>query len=237
MLRKATLSFGLALLVATAAPSFRATADAADAPRKAPAKKEPKEHYDVAAPLRALGVYLDAFHFHSGEMDKQMEVHHWCGPLNDDVIQCALFDGKEKSAKLVGVEYVVSAKLFATFPDEERRLWHSHAYEVKSGQLVSPGMPEKAEKALMEKLISTYGKTWHTWQSERDKVPLGIPELMMAFTADGQAKPSLIAERDRKLRVSTEAKKKARVAIPVPEPVPGADSWQKGDVVRIQVSK
>src|SRR4051812_29583541 len=72
-------------------------------------------------------------------------------------------------------------------------LWHSHVHEVKSGQLVAPGIPEAAEHALMEKLIHTYGKTWHTWHTDLDKtLPLGVPQLMMGFTADGQADAAMI---------------------------------------------
>jgi hypothetical protein len=71
-------------------------------------------------------------------------------------------------------------------------------------------MGDTAEKDLMKALIGTYGKTWHTWQVDRgDKLPLGIPQLMMAFTADGQAKANIISERD-KLYGSTDAKKAAR---------------------------
>lgn len=29
--------------------------------------------------------------------------------------------------RIMGVEYIVSAKLFATLPAEEKKLWHSHA--------------------------------------------------------------------------------------------------------------
>jgi hypothetical protein len=32
-------------------------------------------------------------------------------------------------------------------PDDEKRLWHSHHYEVKSGILVAPGIPDLAEHA------------------------------------------------------------------------------------------
>jgi hypothetical protein len=50
----------------------------------------------------------------------------------------------------------------------------------------------------MKVLIGTYGKTWHTWQVDRgDKLPLGIPQLMMAFTADGQLNSTVAAERDK----------------------------------------
>ena len=49
----------------------------------------------------------------------------------------------------------------------------------------------------MKKLVTTYGKTWHTWQVDRgDKIPLGLPKLMMGFTADGQIDPKIIEKRD-----------------------------------------
>jgi hypothetical protein len=49
---------------------------------------------------------------------------------------------------------------------EERKVWHSHHYEVKSGQIDSSGLRKIAQHELMEKLISTYGKTWHTWHMD-----------------------------------------------------------------------
>lgn len=36
------------------------------------------------APLRALDAYLDGFHFYNGNMQGQMEAHHYCGHLNED---------------------------------------------------------------------------------------------------------------------------------------------------------
>lgn len=72
----------------------------------------------------------------------------------------------------------------------ERKLWHSHDYEVKSGTLVAPGVPVAAEHGVMEQLVGTYGKTWHTWPaSGRSSLPLGVPVLMAGFTADGQIEP------------------------------------------------
>ncbi len=42
----------------------------------------------------------------------------------------------------MGVEYIVTGKIFATLPPEEKHLWHSHVYEVRSGSLAAPGIPE-----------------------------------------------------------------------------------------------
>jgi hypothetical protein len=47
-------------------------------------------------------------------------------------------------------------------PDEEKRYWPSHQFEVKSGQLTALGIPEPVEHEIMKKLVNTYGKTWHT---------------------------------------------------------------------------
>ena len=31
----------------------------------------------------------------------------------------------------------------------------------------APGVPEIAEHTFMKELVTTYGKTWHTWQIDR----------------------------------------------------------------------
>jgi hypothetical protein len=201
-----------------------------------PPAEEPRPAVESPAPLAALGVYLDGLHFRNGRMEEQMDVHHYCGALNEDLIQCVLYDGNGKDARMVGVEYVVSGKLFESLPEEEKAMWHSHRYEVKSGQLVAPGMADPAEHDLMESLISTYGKTWHTWQDDPD-LPLGAPVLMMGFTADGQVKPELVEKRDQALEVSTAAKKAARADIPDTEILPGADAWQAGNVVQVKLGQ
>lgn len=81
------------------------------------------------------------------------------------------------------MEYIIDAKLFATLPEEEKVMWHSHKYEVKGGLIVAPGIPAMAEHHLMEEIIDTYGKTFHFWQVDKgDKLPLGPPKLMMVIT-------------------------------------------------------
>lgn len=185
-------------------------------------------------PIDALNAYLDGFHFYNGDMAAQMEAHHYCSVLNDDVIQCVIFDGSVREAKIMGVEYIVSAELFAGLPDDEKALWHSHVHEVKSGTLVAPGSPDVAEHELMTKLVNTYGKTWHTWHTDQDlELPLGVPQLMMGFTQDGQADPAMIAQRDERLGIDSSDKRAKRADIPAPPIVPGADSWQQGKVIQI----
>ncbi|MGH7971648.1 MAG: OBAP family protein, partial [Limisphaerales bacterium] len=165
-------------------------------------------------PARQFNLYLDGFHFESGHLGRQIRACHYCTVLNEDLIQCAIFDGNGAAARLIGIEYVVSERVFQSLPEEEKVLWHSHAYEVRSGQLSAPGLPAWAELELMQKIQNTYGKMWHTWDiAHDDALPLGIPRLMMGFTEDGQLKPELLAERDRLLNLATERTRAQRVGL------------------------
>lgn len=188
----------------------------------------------TTAPLDAMNAYLDGFHFYNGHPGAQMEAHHYCSILNEDVIQCVIFDGNTKSAKIMGIEYIIDEKLFASLPGAEKAMWHSHGYEVSSGQLVAPGIPAAAEHALMERLAHTYGKTWHTWHTDQDKrLPLGVPQLMMGFTADGQADPAMLNQRNERLGLDAVAKKAQRANIQIPQPDPKANGWQYGNVIQM----
>lgn len=185
-------------------------------------------------PVALVHMYVCGFHFYDGDMTRQVEAHHYCIQSNEDFNQCLIFSGNGKDAKLIGIEYIISAKLFETLPADERRFWHSHDYEVKSGELIAPGLPEAAEHALMEKLVSTYGKTIHTWQIDRgDTLPLGAPQLMMGFTADGQVKPEMIRDRDQRFKITTAEKRKTRSDIPEPKLAAGVNAWERGEVMQL----
>ncbi len=189
-------------------------------------------------PIDQIHAYVCGFHFYNGDMTRQVEAHHYCTQVNEDFMQCTIYDSNSKDAKLIGIEYIISPKLFATLPEEERLFWHSHPYEIKSGQLTAPGLPESAEHELMEKLVGTYGKTIHTWQVDRgDTLPLGTPQVMMGFTADGQVKSEMVADRDRRFDISTEKVRESRTDIQRPEILPGADAWQEGKVLQLQAQE
>ena len=227
------------LLVACGGQNTSSSVRAAGAPKGARTKT-----LDLRAallqkktPLSKVNVYLDGFHFRSGDLHHQMEAHHYCAAVNEDLTQCALFDGNGDNARLIGIEYIVSGKLFNSLPPDEKKLWHSHGFEVKSGQLVSPGLPDAAEHAFMEKIMGTYGKTWHTWDtsSPANALPLGIPQLMMGFTADGQIDPALPADRDKRLSISTAQKRESRADIADAPIDPMADTGLRRDAPQLRL--
>jgi len=188
-------------------------------------------------PLEAMSTYLNGFHLYADDMGRQVEATHFCIHLRHDLHQCVIFDSNRPDARLIGIEYIITAERFRGLPADEKRLWHSHHYEVKSGVLVAPGIPQLAEHSYFKDLVTTYGKTFHTWQYDRDDFPYGIPQLMMGFTDDGQADETMIAARDRRLGISTAAKRQSRADIPMPNVAPEANSWQSGRTLQTRLEE
>jgi len=171
-------------------------------------------------------------------MKRQVHTHHYCSHLNEDVQQCVLYDGPDPNAKLIGVEYIISYKLYQQLPVTERKLWHTHAYEVKSGLLAAPNVPTVVENQFMNQFANTYGKSFHFWHVDKgDQLPLGIPQVMMSFTEDDQIKPELIKQRDAELRTSTNELKKSRITILPPIIDRNADCWKKGKKVQLKLQE
>ncbi|KAI6703546.1 hypothetical protein NL676_012682 [Syzygium grande] len=156
------------------------------------------------------------------------------GELEDTIVVEEEEDG--------GVEYIVSDKIFEALPPDEQKLWHSHAYEIKSGLWVNPRVPEMVEKPELENLAKTYGKFWCTWQVDRgDKLPLGVPALMVSLQGVnlGRVRPDLVQKRDDKYNISIDALKASRLEIEDPKWInPHADYWkQHGKALAIGIKR
>ena len=147
--------------------------------------------------------------------------------------QCLLYDSPRPGARLIGVEYMISPDLYETLDTNERRLWHSHVFEVKSGMLVMPqpsalvpqAVWEKAEMAEMEQVVHLYGKVYHLWQVDKGhKLPLGEPQLMTSITAFDHVPGLKKAMYDRDTRFPSSdwrRKRELRKDLPEPEIHPG----------------
>lgn len=156
--------------------------------------------------------------------------------LHPDVRQCLIYDSPNTNARLIGVEYMVTPRIFRTLPEEERKLWHTHEFEVKSGMLIMPAPVgiaapawDAAETAEMEDIVPIYGKTYHMWQVDRgDVVPMGPPQLMGSFTSPESVEKArkggleaLLKERDERFGVDHRQKAKKRENIAAVEKHPG----------------
>ncbi|XAR66616.1 hypothetical protein NMG60_11012904 [Bertholletia excelsa] len=182
-------------------------------------------------PIKQMSQHVCTFAAYSHDMTRQIQTHHFVHRLNQDFLQCAVYDSDAPDARLIGVEYIVSERTFETLPPEEQKLWHSHAHEIQSGLWVNPRVPEMVLKSELNDLAKTYGKFWCTWQVDRgDRLPLGAPALMMSPQEVnlGIVRAELVKERDRKYNICTDDLKKSRVDILGPEMMnPFADYWKK----------
>lgn len=169
-------------------------------------------------PLDQIHLYLCAFHLAKKDPKLVVEAHHYCMSVRDAVHQCIIFDGNAKNARILGVEYIISDKLYDALPDAEKKYWHPHSYEVTSGLLIAPDMEVEEETTLMEGLVNTWGKTWHTWPDPATPLPTGEPLLMWAATKDRHVGQQVLAARDRRFKVSTaQIRKRRRHIGPVPQ--------------------
>ena len=161
-------------------------------------------------PFADIHLHLCAFHVAKKDPANQVESHHYCMPLADDIHQCIITDDSKRGCRIIGIEYIISNSLYQGLDAKEKEYWHPHVYEVTSGLLVASHMSEADENALMKGLITTWGKTWHVWPDLKTKLPVGEPLLQWAFTADGQIRPDLVKARDAKMKIDTQAVKKRR---------------------------
>ncbi|KAL0687703.1 hypothetical protein Bca4012_087380 [Brassica carinata] len=171
-------------------------------------------------PIKQMSLHVCSFACYSHDPGRQIEVHMYGHRVNQDFLQCAVYDSNSAKAHLIGIEYIVSEKLFESLSPDEQKLWHSHDYEIQMALLVTPRVPELVAKPELKNLAKSYGKFWCTWQIDRgDRLPLGTPSLMVSpqDVSLGRIKPELVKKRDEEHGISTESLKPSREGICGPE--------------------
>ena len=188
------------------------------------------------APIKQIHAHLCALHAYAAEPERQIVAHHFCTHLTSEIHQCVLYDSADKGARLVGVEYLISRRLYDTLPAEERPYWHSHQFEIASGMLVMPGLPELMERPVMREIAAMYGKIVCTWQSDIHSLPIGPPQIMVSLTQTQQVDKQRLAEAESQTGVSTEERRKQREgAIEITEVrPPEVDVIERGDRILVE---
>jgi hypothetical protein len=180
---------------------------------------DPKKGHGMAGPVAGPHAHFCGIHVAKKDPKFQLIAQHYCtahagdshAHAGDDVFQCLLFDSTEKNAKLLGVEYIISDQRYKALSQDEKKYWHPHTYEVLAGGLTAPGMTAEEEMKFMKFVLTTWGKTWHTWPDPKSPVPVGEPLLMWSLGADDQVDPAVLAARDRMLNVNAAKIREARV--------------------------
>jgi hypothetical protein len=104
----------------------------------------------------------------------------------------------------VSIAIVVFAGVLTAACGGGNTYWHPHNYEVLSGTLRMPGLPDAPEKEALKTKVNSYGKTWHTWMTgvhgqQGDALPFGPPHLQWSFNRDGEANPDMVQARDSRM--------------------------------------
>lgn len=90
-------------------------------------------------PVDKLEIYLDGFHFYNGHMQSQMEAHHYCSKLNEDVTQCVIFDGNGDGAKMMG--FTKDGQLNKPLEQDRDRRFNLSTAEKKKNRADIPTHP------------------------------------------------------------------------------------------------
>jgi hypothetical protein len=188
-------------------------------------------------PIKSFKQHLVSVAFVNGEPTKQFILHHYLNSFNDEFGHALLYDGDQADAKLVGILYIISERVFMSLPEEEKKFWHSLHFMVKNGLIIAPSLPSVAEKPLMLHLASCYGKSFLFWQTQHTPLPYGIPQLLMGFTAEGQVNDLLVNDMlaAADLRMSDILRKREKIPTTVIHP--GADSWQTGEIYQLRLER
>ena len=75
------------------------------------------------SPLQDINVYLVGLQRQRTDPTQQNETHQYCEQVNHDFAQCVLYDGNGRGARLSGVQYIISAKLYEALAPAEKPLW------------------------------------------------------------------------------------------------------------------
>ncbi|KAL0442592.1 UNVERIFIED_CONTAM: Oil body-associated protein 2A [Sesamum latifolium] len=92
-------------------------------------------------PIKHINQHVCTFALYSHDMTRQIETHHYVTRLNQDFLQCAVYDSDDSTARLIGVEYIISGGIFESLsPERTENCGISHAHEIKIRTLgESPG--------------------------------------------------------------------------------------------------
>lgn len=178
---------GLAGAALAVGPRGSHAEDAAHRPQPGDVKAPVAEV--IHCPLAFAGVHLQ-----KDRPTNAQVAYHYCKPLNDDVSQCLLYDGTGPDARLIGVEYLVSDRIYQQMPEAERAFWHDHAHEVDARLIRSLTQTGAEEAATLSKVRTLWGKVYHTWAAG-ETYPEGPAKLFWSVT--GQ--PPLVLPPDAKL--------------------------------------
>jgi len=195
-------------------------------------------NYSGSYPVNNFSLFLADIHFTSGNLSEQYIAYHYCYFVQANFLECLLYNGSDSAtSRLKGTEWFITGDLFQQLPFEERKLWHSHPFEILSGLFIAPDLSGEDETNLMQWLMGTYGKVTDVWGGQFG-FPLGAPRVGMALALDSQVNYTLADQMDQIFNIGTtwQQRKAARANFTQPPKIEGADWYlTSGEASQYQV--
>jgi hypothetical protein len=127
----------------------------------------------TAYPNAGWTIHVDAKRHVPGNPD--FVVHHFCRNVAGGWLECQLYDSDAPDARLIGVETIVPADVWQTFPATEKPLWHYHRDEIPKVSAVMPDVSADVAAKTVASLYETYGKIYLFWDPSAQSMPTGWP--------------------------------------------------------------
>ncbi|KAI1095086.1 DUF1264-domain-containing protein [Rostrohypoxylon terebratum] len=184
-------------------------------------------------------LFLNGFHFVSGHSDWEISANHYCVIIASDTLQCAVYNTNTTPARLAGIEYIITTEAFETLDYEERQMWHSHVYEITSGFLIEPNLPDSVDHTIMKDVCDGRDLRQDIPHLALRPAELLVPDRRPGArhgihrTGDDQITPDFVTKRDELFGVNTTEIRDSRSDISPPAIVAGADSWKYGFVLSL----
>ena len=131
----------------------------------------PPQGAPPTSPAFGYTLHIDAIKHINDDPDQV--VHHYVKDINSEVSQALLYDSDEPNARLIGIETIISPRMYAALPEDEKPNWHYHETEIPMVNARLPDLSEKEAAAVVAKLEDTWGKVEIIWEP-KDTAPMGF---------------------------------------------------------------
>lgn len=113
----------------------------------------------------------------------EMTVHKYCKSVVGNMMQCQLYDGNDGDSRLVGVETMVGPEMYATFTDEEKKLWMPTKDLMQTTMAGMPELDAEQFSNVANSLANKYSKVYLLWDPGKINLPTGSPIVTVMNTA------------------------------------------------------
>lgn len=132
-------------------------------------KAKPIEGYDSPQ-----GYFTAIKHVYN---DPNLRVSVFCKPGVKILATCQIYDGNSTNATLIGIEYIITAKDYASLPETEKVNWYlinNALANTVQGQF--PELSAQQVNVVLQHLLGNYGKTTLLWNPQ-DGLPTSPPRI------------------------------------------------------------